>query len=119
MEGLRVRRGNTVLTLRGTVLEVEIGTESLGPIVVDADRVEELWTKARAISVPIAVEEGSMGVGGASVELEVITGMVRLTASWWMAPPIGWEPLAEIIEQLSSLVPHEIRTRYDFFQGGE
>jgi hypothetical protein len=119
VSSIRARRGETVLTLDGPQLLIAIGGESFGPFPIDSRSRQSAWRSLNDLSIPLALGDGKLGVGGSSYEVEVHVGGTAVHARWWMSAPPGWHGLNAVFDALAALAPRELATRYDFGRGGE
>lgn len=119
MSQIRARRGETVLTLSGSQLVVEIREEGLGRFVIDAAARLAIWRTLESLSIPLTLGHPPPGVGGSSHFIEITSGGAAVSVQWWRSPPPGWESLEGVFDTLAAAAPKEIRHRYDFGRGGE
>jgi hypothetical protein len=117
MSSIRATRGNTVLTLEDSSLHVLIQGERFGPFAIDAQTRQCVWRGLQRIDLPL--EAGAFGVGGTGSDVAIELGGARLSFAWWQSPPRGWDAIAAVFDVLATLVPVEVRRRYDVARGGE
>jgi hypothetical protein len=84
---------------------------------VDPDEVDDLVNALLAAPIPAMPGRGSMGVDGASYELEFGEAMHGARFHWWLQPPSGWGPLSAFFHGMSRLIEEGIEQSQSRFGG--
>ena len=82
--------------LQPTMEETQVG--------IPLETVTKLLSKAGTVTVPVHIPEHSWGVDGTSYELMVGRVFVQGRFNWWCDAPRGWEPLADLFDEIATLV---------------
>ena len=80
---------------------------------IDRVRVENLFNRFRAISVPLAFQNQSIGLDGTSYELALGNYMYHSRIHWWSQLPPPWRALQPVVTELLELFEHTWTTVTD------